>query len=491
MTSSSFVGPVYTLVVPVGHGIVAGDKVKFFNNLYSVYGNVTVAGATTIDVDITGYTIVGLYNSGPGEVVKSAEFTLNSGDCFRRVCDMPYIIPFQTNVYRLYSYIETMNASNMFVSDAWDYGRPNRIDPEIKKITRQSTIYYSELFIPETAINGLSTVYDSSFETYEQKNGGIYKLRTKDVGLIMMQEFKISMIPVGRIIYDSLTAGGAVGASENVISPQTSPYVGDIGIGRNPESHAQFEEVDYGIDINRGVVWRLSNDGLTPISDTGTMHNFFTDKCKEYLAISNQSKIFGVYDVKFSEYIIAFGQIGTPQSDPYVAPETLAWNERANQWSTFYSYAPENMCTANTGIISFKAGSLWKHNVNTAYNTFYGVHTSSEFWVICNDNPSNVKVLEAIAEETNSAWSVSEISTPNGQLSSLEDTDFREIEFNQYAPVLRDANTPNVPLPELAIFAGDVMRDRTFLVKFVYKDPDYNKINAVNFQYILSNLNNR
>lgn len=490
MSSCAFGSPTYIATLPSGHPLVIGDNVKIVvANSYSIYGVVTASTLTSAHIDTTGFTLVGAFTPFAGEIILAAQRTLTSGDCFRRYCDMPFfILPPYTNVFRLYSYIETMDASNLFTSDAWDYGRPNRIGPEIKRVTRPSTIYYSENFIPETGINGLSTVYDQNFQTYSQSYGGIYKLRTKGIGLIMMQEMKISMIPVGRIIYNDLSLQSTIGASSAVLSPETSPYQGDIGIGKNPESHAEYGNVDYGIDLNRGVVWRLSNDGLTPISDIGDMHNFFSDKCRDYLKISQTPGIYGVYDIKFNEYIIAFEGVGNPNSDPYVSSETLAWNERDNQWSTFYTFHPENLCSSNTGIISFKDGALWSHNDNTTYNTFYGTTGAPEFWVYCNANPSNVKVLTAISQETNSPWEVYSITTPNGQESNLIVSDFEEKENNQYASVLRDVNTPNVTLP---LIEGDVMRDRTFLVKFRYTGTDYNKINAVNFYYIASNLSNR
>lgn len=173
---------------------------------------------------------------------------------------------------------------------------------------------------------------------------------------------------------------------------------------------------------------------------------------------------------------------------PPISAETLAWNERANQWSSYYTFHPEGMCPSNSSIVSFSLGSIYVHNTNPIYGNFYGVGGRPEFWVYCNANPSNVKVLQAISEETNSPWEVYSITTPNGQESNLVVGDFDEKENNQYASVLMDANTPNVAVP---ILEGDVMRDRTFLVKFRYLGLDYNKINAVNFYYIASNLSNK
>jgi hypothetical protein len=146
------------------------------------------------------------------------------------------------------------------------------------------------------------------------------------------------------------------------------------------------------------------------------------------------------------------------------------------------------MCGSNTGIVSFYAGDLYKHNVNTTYNKFYGETTPSEFWVICNESPSNVKILLAISEETNSPWEVYSITTPNGQQSNLIPSDFQEKENNQYAALWKDELTPNIVHP---LINGDVMRDRTFLAKFRYNESVYNKINAVNFEIITSNLSNR
>lgn len=495
----------YFCIVPIGHGLTLGRKVKIVGAGWSIYGTVVfVFGAgNQVEIDTTGFTLVGTHTTGGGTIIASAEAIMSGGDCFRRYCDMPWADTLGF-VYRLYQFIEVSSASNLFVSNADDYGRPNRIDPLIKRVTRQSTIFYSENFIPETAINGLSSVFDTSFETYEQKYGGIYKLFSKDHLLKVYQELKVGRLPYGQVVLNSTTGASLVGQSADVLPSVMEYYDGEFGIGRNPESFANYGPADYFIDINRGVVLRLSLDGLTPISDIANMHNYFTDKCRLLVETNEPVQIFGVFDVKFSEYVISFATVVNGGFPPtIIPPETLAWNERANQWSTYYTYHPDYMCSMNTGIVSFKDGQFYIHNTNTAHGTFYGVQSPAEFWVICNgagvpaspvnnyqSSParSNQKVLQAISEESNAAWEVYEVTTPNNQLTNLLETDFQEIENNQYAPVLRDVNTPNVAIP---IIEGDVMRDRTFFAKFRYNPTDYNRIFAVNFSYIISNLSNR
>ena len=487
----------YTLTVPSGHLFLVDDKVKVVSDLYSMYGIVSSVSLTSITIGVSGSVYGTFTTPSIGEIIKAAESVFTSGDCFRKYCNMPWyepnpLFPLYPDVNRLYSYIETSAANNMFTSNLDHTGRPNRIDREITRVTRPSTIYWSQFLVPETNINGLSTVYDQSFESYEQRYGGIQKLFNENMGLVMLQELKCAMVPVQRIIYGDLSLNNTVGASTAVLSPQAVYYAGEFGIGRNPESFAVYGSAKYFIDVSRAVVLRLSNDGLTPISDTASMHNYFADKCR-FININGGTKIFGAYDIKFNEYIIAFSGMVVPEPVPAIAAaETLAWNERANQWSTFYSYHPEGMCGSNTGIVSFYGGALYKHNVNTiledSYNTFYGEHTPSEFWVICNASPSNVKILLAISEETNSPWEVHSITTPNKQQSNLIESDFQEKENNQYAALWKDQLTPNVVHP---LINGDVMRDRTFLAKFRYNEAVYNKINAVNFEIIPSNLSNR
>ena len=383
--------------------------------------------------------------------------------------------------------VEANDVNNMYISPAPDEGRINLIDPDARELIRPSTVFYSEKFVPETFVNGLSSVFSLNFETFNDNYGGIYKLYGEDAGLIMFQERKIGLILVDRTLYTDLQNNSTVGASESVLSPQVIYYQGEFGIGKHPESFAVYAKSKYGIDVIRGVSWRLSQDGLTPISEQNSMHNFFTDKCQDVNTATSKVNIYGVFDIKFSEYITAFAPYENGD-EVDVAGVTLAWNELVNQYSTFYSYVPENMVGAGINILSFNSGRLYRHNTNATQSNFYGVQFFAEFWSMLNDNPSNVKILENVSEESNDKWAVYEIITPNGQSTYLIEDDFQTKENNQYAAVLRDENTPNITLP---LIEGDVMRDRTFLLKFRYNSTTFSKLFTVNFFYIESSRSNK
>lgn len=494
-TSATYTSPpTFNAVLPIGHGLLATNKVKIITSGYNVYGTITSVTATSA-VIATTTTLVGTFNGSlSGTIAKCAIDIFSSGDCFRRKQDNYYTSDTLT------IFVEAINVSNMFSSKAWDYGRPNRIDSNYREVIRPSTVYFSQAFIPETFINGLSTVYDESFETYEDKYGGIYKMYAENQSIIAFQELKVGKILVEQIILNEATGGSVVGTSTDVLSPQMEYYIGEFGIGQNPESFAVYGPAKYFIDVNRGVVLRLSDDGMTAISDLYKMHNYFINKCKAVTNYPSKVNIYGVFDVKFGEYIISFQNIPDGAGGSGFLGETLAFNEDYNSWSTFYSYLPDYMCQNDINIISFKNGRLYTHNTNSLYNNFYGVQYKSNLWFYCNSDPSNIKVFKAISLETTDSWNVT-IETPItqqnpvGQTTSLISNNFQIKEGFLYSDILMDDNTPNiVPSPPFlpnARFEGNPMRAQYALIKLEYESPIYNRIFACNILFIPSQRSNQ
>ena len=210
------------------------------------------------------------------------------------------------------TFVEDYNLSDYFDSDFWDRGRPNRIDEQYKQVERYATIYYSEPFIPNTNINGISTfnssgLVDFPFEEYNRAYGSIQKLFAKDESLIIFQEDKVSRAVVERNILFNADGSGSLASSNKVLS-SAIPYSGEYGIGFHPESFAEYAGRIYFYDLDRGAALRLSQNGLTPISNF-FMKDYFGDKSQTIKKYDTTIKIHGVYDVKKEEYILSFGGI--------------------------------------------------------------------------------------------------------------------------------------------------------------------------------------
>lgn len=347
-----------------------------------------------------------------------------SGDVYHR--------PRETYSTSGYASIEDGSFSDYFKSNRWGKGRPNAFLPDFKQTKRHSTIFYSEPYISNTNINGLSTFYpDVSFQEYDKRFNSIQKLHSINDSLIIFQEDKVSRAMVSRDIIFDASGEQNVAISKNVLSAAV-PYIGEYGICENPESFAAFGFRTYFFDIRRGAVMRLSQDGLTPISEA-RMKNFFTDYCEEVMDNRKQNKFhcYGVYDDKFDEYVISAPNIqwavvlGDGNINKLSIPGfTVGFNDTSKKWNSFYSYMPDWLESFNTGIVSWKDGTPYQHNVSSSgYNTFYNVPYASRLDFPSNISPGATKVYNNIAEESTDIWEV-EINTRNGQNTTVTTQEF-------------------------------------------------------------------
>ena len=197
-------------------------------------------------------------------------------------------------------------------------------------------------------------------------------------------------------------------ANTNVLG-QTIPYVGEFGISKDPRSFASQSHRSYFTDKQRGVVLRLSMDGLTAISQYG-MADFFRDN----LPIS--TALIGSYDVRKNEYNLKLDTAGTD----YV----ISFNENVKGFSSFKSFT--NMqagISLNNEYYTFKDAELWKHHSNNTRANFYGSQYYPELTLVLNADPYKNKRFKTITYEGTQAKVDRLDVTTNGS-----DADFYNIE---------------------------------------------------------------
>lgn len=187
----------------------------------------------------------------------------------------------------------------------------------------------------------------------------------------------------------------------------------------------------------------------------------------------------------------------------FTAPrETLAYNSRVKKWTTFYSYSPEEMNSINSEFVIFMGGSPFVNDRdttnfnflparNTVGNIVQNVYPTS-VTVVSNENPSENKIYQAIEMESTDVWSVPEVETINGQISSLpEDAftgnnefgfedGFNEAENKFSAAFLNDELSPG------GLLEGNRLRDNSLVAKLVCNLNKAVRLFAVNFRYALS-----
>ena len=83
---------------------------------------------------------------------------------------------------------------------------------------------------------------------------------------------------------------------------------------------------------------------------------------------------------------------------------TLAYSTTKGFWLSFYSFNPEMYTNLHNRFFSFENGQMYRHNVNDTNNNFYGTQYDSMVELVSRQNPSTVKVYNAIGLEGDSNW---------------------------------------------------------------------------------------
>jgi len=87
-----------------------------------------------------------------------------------------------------------------------------------------------------------------------------------------------------------------------------------------------------------------------------------------------------------------------------MAEYTLSYSERVQGWTSFYSFIPDWMIGMNNYFYTFKGGNLYRHNVNSVRNNFYGNQYSSTIQTVFNDVPLQNKLFKTLNIEGDDAW---------------------------------------------------------------------------------------
>ena len=159
------------------------------------------------------------------------------------------------------------------------YIEDDNTDRAVERV--ESGIIYSGIFNSRNSVNETNQFPSGSDITKaaDPHNGSIQKLYASNTDLIVLQENKVSNALIDKDAVYSAEGSAAITSSTQVIG-KLVPYLGEYGISKNPESFATYGFRKYWADKYRGVVCRLSRDGITEISDYG-MFDYFRDTLKK------------------------------------------------------------------------------------------------------------------------------------------------------------------------------------------------------------------
>jgi hypothetical protein len=143
------------------------------------------------------------------------------------------------------------------------------------EIVSSNSITYSGIYNALTDFNetNVFSIGENITKSVDPTYGSIQRIYTNDGNLMVFQEDKVSRALIDKSAIYSAQGDATVTSSDLVIG-QVTPYAGEYGISKNPESFAKKGYRIYFTDQSRGAVMRLSRDGMTEISDYGMRDHF-------------------------------------------------------------------------------------------------------------------------------------------------------------------------------------------------------------------------
>jgi hypothetical protein len=199
-------------------------------------------------------------------------------------------------------------------------GRESVIDENARNVYFPTLIRFSQSYQADTNLNGTNIFYFENLDEYDRSFGDVMRLHVRDRYLKVYQKFKVGNVPIlTQIIKDS--ANNPLQANTDKLINKIQYYEGNYGIGDASTSLAWNNFSDYFVDDYRGVVCRLSQNGIEPLSIIYHTNAFFVAKLKAYRQQLNNGAaadgqpytgnpcIYGVFDSYTNKYIIAMEEI--------------------------------------------------------------------------------------------------------------------------------------------------------------------------------------
>ena len=247
-------------------------------------------------------------------------------------------------------------------------GRPSVIDVNASQTYFPTVIRFGQAYQTNTNINATNRFYYEDFDEYDRTFGDVLRLHVRDRYLKVYQQFKVGNVPILTQIVKDVT-GNPLQANSNQLINKIQYYSGDYGIGDAATSLAWNNFADYFVDNFRGVVCRLSQDGITPISIINKMNAFFVAKTAAYRKDLNNRYnpdsiytgdpcIYGVFDANTNKYIIALEEITRYNNCNYnggtayiIPPTTTTTTTTGAPTTTTTTVAPSTTTTTSAPVL--------------------------------------------------------------------------------------------------------------------------------------------
>lgn len=379
-------------------------------------------------------------------------------------------------------FVFDQSVSDFFPSKINSNARPSVIDKFARNTYFPTKVAFGGFYQQNTSVNNTNLFYPNNFDEFDRQKGDIQRLKSRGRVLRVFQERACGEKGVyANYIQDSEGTNTLV-TTDAILTPNNiNYYAGEAGIGKQHTGLASDTMADYFCDPILGIQFRLSGNGLTPISDHYKAQFYLKPIINSYLngtqlrtGAQSYKKIFGFFDNLENEFVTIFqGQ------------DTITFNEKKNAYTGFFDIQPEwAICAENTNYY-WTNGVLNSHDNTIAYANYFGVQKAMALRLIMNDGANAKKDFGSIGYHAPfghifSSPSTGNVNTALGQVSNLKDKDFDYREGMYSAAFWRDVNSPK------GLINGDFLKGVWIDITLKHESSDFFYIFGAYMNYNLS-----
>lgn len=369
------------------------------------------------------------------------------------------------------------NFSDYFPSAVNSNGRSWLFDANANQVTYPVMYRWGLNYQTNTNINQTNRFYPENFDESNRANGAIMKIAQLDNELVFFQERKIRHTGIfQKFITDSDGNSQLITTNSIITQNNIRDYAGEIGVGNQPTGVVQSDNVFYGIDPFKNIIWRLSRDGITDLTELYKVKSWAFQNIPKYLNPGNypfggKQKVLGAYNLRpdnVGEYLIL-------AQGASAAGETFAFEERYNSFTSKYDIDCDCYVCAENVMYYFKNGVMWKQNtLSSGHNVFFGTQYTASILIPFTDQMAVKKIFMGLAYQATSPWNSNtagdvETNTTNPQTNLRQQSrimvqDYSTLEAPYtYAAFNRDSNS--MANGSVALWEGDYLRGTYIMVR--------------------------
>lgn len=310
---------------------------------------------------------------------------------------------------------QSTSISDYYPSNVQSLGRAHSEDPLAKTELITTRVRFSDPWVKGSTYNGLCTFNALDFRDANPKHGTVRFMAMLKDRVVCLCEGSISFsLYLGSVT--SRAGNGVLTAATGAVISQVYDFAVEYGT-INPESCRKYKNWLFAFDWNKGVAYRVSDNGFDSITVYLIDHTI-QDLTREYDGLNRPRVNMGVNE-KFDEVWLSFEarQKVVNGIDVEVGNKTFVFHDGANRWISMCDGVPNLYSRTRSKLIGILGPRIFVHDSTPDAANIYGTQYPWGLRMVCNESSAMQKVWQAAGVHGTAGFRFTEYNTNEGQVA--------------------------------------------------------------------------